>query len=381
MQKISIHGKFANATIYTVDNKDVAIEEYALAQVKNICDFEAIKGNKICVMPDVHAGQGCVIGLTMALSSDKVLPNLVGVDIGCGVLVAKLSTFSTDFAKLDTVIRENVPSGFAVHEKEKDYSPISNLACAKHVQLNRARQSLGTLGGGNHFCELACGEDGHYLVIHTGSRHLGKEVCEWYLRQGRKKGVPYELTWLEGDLREEYLNDIEIVQDFAHANRLSIAQAIIKGMKWKISEMWESVHNYIDFSRKVPILRKGAISASLRENVIIPTNMRDGSLIGVGKGNAAWNFSAPHGAGRIASRKAIQERFTLSQFKEAMQGIYSSCISKGTLDEAPFAYRSEEDIRNALSETVEIRQILRPLYNYKAQGEYAPTDKRRPGAR
>lgn len=367
MQLKYIHGQFADAAVYTVDNPDVAVDAYALAQIQQICDLKAVEGNHICVMPDVHPGKGCVIGLTMTLASEKVMPNLVGVDIGCGVSVVQLDRFSPDYVRLDKVIAEKIPSGFAIHDTAFDYDAIEELCCARHVQLDRARRSLGTLGGGNHFLEIARGADGqHYLIIHTGSRHLGKEVCEWYLKQGHTDDVPYELTWLTGDLREQYLHDLQIVQTFAKANRERIARTVIKAMKWGASYSWESVHNYIDFSGNVPILRKGAISAVNGERVIIPTNMRDGSIVGVGKGNPEWNWSAPHGSGRIGSRAKIREQVTLSTFKKSMQGIYSTCISKETLDEAPFAYRSQTDIAEALQDCVEIRDMLRPVYNFKA---------------
>ena len=367
MQEIRLSGKFADAIIYTVDDSSIAIDQYALAQIQQLCDFEASEGNVIRVMPDVHPGKACVIGLTMTLTTDKVMPNLVGVDIGCGVYVAKLGRFSHDFAKLDKVIATSVPSGFSIHSKEVEYGALDDLCCAKHVQLDMARRSLGTLGGGNHFCEIARGcDEEHFLIIHTGSRHLGKEVCEWYLKNGRKQNVPYELTWLAGNLREEYLQDIKIVQAFASTNRAHIAKAITKGMKWTIEDAWESIHNYIDFSQTKPVLRKGAISALNGERVIIPVNMRDGSIVGIGKGNAAWNWSAPHGSGRISSRAKTKELFTLPAFKESMQGIYSSCVCKDTLDEAPFAYRAQADIVGALHDTVDVSDILRPVYNFKA---------------
>ncbi|MBQ7608843.1 MAG: RtcB family protein [Desulfovibrionaceae bacterium] len=367
MQKKYIRGKFAEALLFLVDNLAIAVDEYALAQIKALCDFQAMEGNVIRIMPDVHPGNACVVGLTMVLTADAVMPNLVGADIGCGVSVSRIEKYTENFTRLDRVIADKVPSGFAIHDKALTYDSLNELCCARHVQLEKARRSLGTLGGGNHFCEIARdSDDARYLVIHTGSRHLGKEVCEWYLKQGKKDGVPYELTWIQGDIREQYLHDMKIVQDFACANRLQIAQAIAKGMKWKLSDTWESVHNYIDFSGNRPILRKGAISAAEGERVIIPINMRDGSLVGFGKGNAEWNWSAPHGSGRIQSRAKIREQFTLSAFKKAMKGVYSTCVAKETLDEAPFAYRPEKDIAEALRDTVEIRAILRPVYNFKA---------------
>ena len=369
MKTLDLHGKFTDAVIYTVDSDDVAIEGYALAQIQQLCDLEACAGNAVRVMPDVHPGKGCVIGLTMTLRSDKVMPNLVGVDIGCGVSCARLGKYAPNFPKLDRVVAERVPSGFAVHARPQAFEGLEELCCARHVQLERALRSLGTLGGGNHFLEVAEDREGQaFLVVHTGSRHLGMEVCEWYLRQGRRPDVPYELTWIDGDLREQYLHDMQIVQRFASASRERIVQAVARGMKWRVESAFESVHNYIDFARDIPILRKGAISAAEGEPVIVPANMRDGSLVGIGRGNPAWNWSAPHGSGRIGSRSKAQASFTLSDFKKAMNGIYSSCISRDTLDEAPFAYRAQADIAEALRDAVEVRDVLRPVYNFKAGG-------------
>ena len=365
MKTLNIHGIFTNAVIYATDNVENAIDDYAIAQIQQLCDFEAAEGNVIRVMPDVHPGKGCVVGLTMRLLNDKVMPNLVGVDIGCGVLVTALADYREDFTKLDNVIAEKVPSGFAVHRDEREYAALEELCCAKHMRLSRARMSLGTLGGGNHFVEVAQGRSGQrYLIVHSGSRHLGKEVCEWYLKLGRRNDVPYELTYLTGDLREQYLHDMHIVQAFAQANRFEIARAIIKGMEWGRTDSWESIHNYIDFDESVPVLRKGAIAAGDGKRVVIPSNMRDGSIIGVGKGNPEWNWSAPHGSGRVSSRNKVRQTHTLSEFKKTMNGIFSTCVSEETLDEAPFAYRAQEDILGVLGETVEVRDILRPVYNF-----------------
>lgn len=370
MQEKHIHGRCAEAIVYTVDNADVAVDDYALAQIRHLCDMEVVSGNTIRVMPDVHPGKGCVIGLTMTLASEAVMPHLVGVDIGCGVSVSRLDRFAPAFRKLDKLLADKVPSGFGIHAKPQAFEGLETLCCARHVQLDRARKSLGTLGGGNHFCEVASDDMGqHYLVIHTGSRHLGKEVCEWYLSQGRRQGVPYEDTWLEGDLREQYLHDMQIVQDFATANRQRIAAVITKGMKWGVADAWESVHNFIDTSGNIPLLRKGAISAAAGERVIIPSNMREGSILGVGKGNAAWNWSAPHGTGRVSSRAQTREQGTLTAFRKSMEGIWCTCISRETLDEAPFAYRAQADMREALRETVDVQTVVRPVYNFKAGGK------------
>ena len=231
MKSIRIAGRYAEAIVYTVDNQDAAIDAYAAAQIRQICDLEASAGCVIRVMPDVHPGKGCVVGLTMRLAPERIMPGLVGADIGCGVSVSRLGRYAPDFPRLDRVIAGRVPSGFAVHGKPQACAGLGELCCAKHVQLERACRSLGTLGGGNHFIEVAQGGDGEaYLVIHTGSRHLGTEVCEWYLRQGRRKDVPYELTWIGGDLREQYLHDLQIVQRFAADSRAAIAQAVARGM-------------------------------------------------------------------------------------------------------------------------------------------------------
>ena len=370
MQVQHVHGSYADAIIYTVDNPLVAIDDYALAQIQQLCDFEAVEGNCIRVMPDVHPGAGCVIGLTMTLASKVVMPNLVGVDIGCGVLVAKLRESALDFLRLDTIIAEKVPSGFDVHEKETAYEALDSLCCAKHVSISHAKKSLGTLGGGNHYIELDRGtDDAIYLVVHTGSRHLGKQVCEWYLKQGRKKHIPYALTFIEVDLAEQYLHDMQIVQGFAQDNRERIVHVIAKAMHWEIEDVFTSVHNYIDFRGSIPLLRKGAIAAGSDERLVIPCNMRDGAILGLGKGNADWNFSAPHGAGRIGSRAQIRKTCTLSAFTKSMEGIYSSCVRADTLDESPFAYRSQEDILGAIANTVVIQDIVKPVYNFKAGGK------------
>ncbi len=373
MNKINIDGKYTNAVIYTTDNPETAVDQYAVAQVQQLCDFPASEGSSIHVMPDFHPGKGCVIGLTMTVN-DKVMPNLVGVDIGCGVSAHRIEKYRADFKKLDKVIRENVPSGFNIHKKAVgniDALDLNGLRCAKHVNLGRAACSLGTLGGGNHFIEVDTAEDGSaWLVIHSGSRHLGVEICNWYLKLGndtlKERGldVPYELTWLEGDLAQDYLHDMQLASAFAAANRDAMCRAIFSGMGWKLGDELHSIHNYISRDN---ILRKGAIAAV--ERCIIPINMRDGIIIGKGKANPDWNHSAPHGAGRICSRSKAKEMFTLTDFKKSMDGIYSSSVRKDTLDEAPFAYRALTDIREAISETVDVEQVLKPVYCFKAGGK------------
>lgn len=290
--------------------------------------------------------------------------------------LAKVKGKTKEFQKLDVVIRDNVPSGFSIRKKMHpmaDTIDLTKLYCYKHIFEEKALLSLGTLGGGNHFIELDMDDDKNvYLVVHSGSRHLGKEVTEYYLTEGQKslksKGIniPYEMTYLEGALMEAYLHDLEIIQDFAALNREIIIAEIIKGMKWKLLDSYSCVHNYVDFSTDTPIIRKGAISAKHGEEIIIPINMRDGILLGTGLGNPEWNYSAPHGAGRIMKREDVKANYTVSAFKSTMKGIYSSCISKDTLDEAPFAYRDIESIKEAIHETVTLEKVLKPIYNFKS---------------
>ena len=376
---ITIYGKYTNAIVYTVENETYALEEYARKQLQMIANHPSAEGSVIRVMPDVHPGKVGTIGLTMTVG-DSILPSLVGVDIGCGMTIAKVKTKGLQFQQLDTVIRENVPVGPRIREKEHKYADridLSELRCSKGINARKAVRSVGTLGGGNHFIEVDKDEDGNiYLVIHSGSRHLGMEVAEYYLRKGQKEMqekkqgyASYEMTCLTGELMEDYLYDIKIIQDFARLNREAMIESIVKGMKWKVEDSFTCIHNYVDFSdAERPILRKGAISAKEGERVIIPINMRDGIILGTGLGNAEWNYSAPHGAGRIYKRSEVAEHHTVSDFKKAMEGIYSVCINKDTLDESPFAYRGIEDIASVIGETVEIDKIIKPVYNYKAGG-------------
>lgn len=377
---ITIYGKYTNATVYTVENELYALDEYARKQIQMICNHPSAEGSTIKIMPDVHPGKVGTIGLTMTVES-SILPSLVGVDIGCGMTIAKIKAKGMQFQQLDSVIRDNVPVGPRVRKKEHKYSAkidLSGLRCAKNVDMRKADLSMGTLGGGNHFIELDKDEEGNiYLVVHSGSRHLGIEVAEHYLRIGQKEMqmkksgfASYEMTCLTGSLMEDYLHDIGIIQEFAKLNREAIIETIVSGMKWKVEESFTCIHNYVDFSDpEKSILRKGAISAKEGERVIIPINMRDGIILGTGLGNAEWNCSAPHGAGRIYKRSEVAEHHTVSDFKKAMEGIHSICISKGTLDESPFAYRNIDDIANVIGETVRIDKIIKPVYNYKAGGE------------
>ena len=401
-----INGKYASAKIFSN-----SVEKYAITQIENICNNEVAKNAKVRVMSDVHPGLICPIGFTMTLENlendktGRILPNLVSVDIGCGVTIAKITkSRGIEFKKLDSVIRNCVPSGFNIRKNPHRFSfdlEFSKLKCQKHIFKEKAVLSLGTLGGGNHFIEIDKSRDNEiFITVHTGSRHLGKEITDFYLNEGRKilrekaceKGFensieipPDELTYLEGNLMKDYLEDMKFAQNFAELNRLAIIDEIAKGMKWKIDESYSCAHNYIDFGEEqskcddikntngtfssVPILRKGAISSQKGERVIIPVNMRDGVILGVGKGNEDWNFSAPHGSGRIMKREDVKKSFTVNAFKKWMEGIYSSCIEKGTLDEAPFAYRRIDEIAKAIEPTVEVTKILKPIYNFKAASE------------
>lgn len=373
----TVNGVYTSANIYTTNNSNTAIDDYAVKQIQMLCDLEAMSGCKIRVMPDVHPGKVGTIGFTSTIGN-KIMPNLIGIDIGCGMTLAQIKAQKLEGQKLDTVIRDNVPSGFGIRKKPHhmtDTFDFSRLRCVKHVRTEKAVLSLGTLGGGNHFIEVDVDSDGnHYIVVHTGSRHLGKEVTEYYLNEGQKAlkthgiNVPYELTWLEGELKDSYLHDLRVAQKFAELNREIIISELTKGMKWKILDMYSCHHNYIE-DAEIPILRKGAISAHKDERVIIPINMRDGIILGTGLGNPEWNYSAPHGSGRIMKREAIKANFTVSSFKSEMKGIYCSCIDKDTLDEAPFAYRGIEEIAESIKDTVNIDKVIRPVYNFKAGGE------------
>ncbi|MBQ5676777.1 MAG: RtcB family protein [Lachnospiraceae bacterium] len=371
----TIHGVYTSAKIFNTEKENNTMDDYALAQLKALCDNQAFDGCTVRIMPDVHPGKVGTIGFTSTLGK-QVLPNVIGIDIGCGMSLAKVKGKTKEFQKLDVVIREHVPSGFSIrktiHSMAQELD-LTKLLCYKHIFEEKARLSLGTLGGGNHFIELDVDDEKNtYLVVHSGSRHLGKEVTEYYLSMGQRqlksKGIeiPYETTYLEGELMDAYLHDLEIVQEFAFLNREIILAEITKNMKWKILDSYSCIHNYVDFRLDTPILRKGAISAQKDEPVIIPINMRDGILLGTGLGNADWNYSAPHGAGRIMKREDVKANYTVSNFKSAMKGIYSSCINKETLDEAPFAYRDLDSIQYAIQETVAMEKIIKPIYNFKA---------------
>lgn len=364
-----IDGTYVSAKIFA----DTA-EDYALAQIRQLCSLEAFAGCKIRVMPDVHPGKVGTIGFT-ATAGSKLLPNVVGIDIGCGITLAKLKQKKAEFQKLDTVIRENIPFGFQIRKKAHRFSGearLEDLKCRRHIHMEKALLSLGTLGGGNHFIEVDRGGDGAlYLVIHSGSRHLGLEVAEYYQRKGyealdpaEREQIPKTLAYVSGALFEAYIHDMKIIQAYARLNRQAMMDELVKGMKLHVAEQFTTVHNYID--TEAMILRKGAVSAKHGEKLLIPVNMRDGSLLCVGKGNNDWNQSAPHGAGRLMSRSAAKQSFTVSEFKKQMKGIYSTSIGAGTLDECPMAYKDMSDIVGNIEPTATIEAIIRPIYNFKA---------------
>ena len=339
----------------------------------HLLDQPFIEGSQIRIMPDTRAGSGCTIGTTMTIS-DKIVPNLVGVDIGCGMETVLLKDKRLDLNQLDKAIHQHIPAGFAIRKETHHYGErldLSALRCAKHTDLNRARLSIGTLGGGNHFIELdQDDEDLLYLVVHSGSRNIGKQVCDYYQNIAAEtlnrngKGADRVLAYLEGQPYDDYLHDMAIIQQYADLNRKAMVNVLEKRMKFKISEQFTTIHNYIDLDSM--ILRKGAISARKGERILIPINMRDGSLVCVGKGNEDWNCSAPHGAGRLMSRGEAKKSITLSQYEKAMEGIYSTTVNRSTLDEAPFAYKPMDDIVANIGDSAEIIKTIKPLYNFKA---------------
>lgn len=397
-----IRGKYSTAKVFADK-----VDEDSVRQIYDLCNQQFTENERIRMMPDVHAGAGCVIGTTMTVT-DRVVPNLVGVDIGCGMETVLIKGRQLEPEQLDKFIKFNIPSGFSIRDKEHRYAErlrLSELRCAKYISLDRAYLSLGTLGGGNHFIEADKGESGIYIVIHSGSRHLGVEVAKHYQKRavdelkhsgdadvkkliaemksaGRekeinaalkklnmqtKKIVPDHLAYVFGSAFDDYIHDMKIVQEFAMMNRKAMMDDIIRGMKLKVSDEFTTVHNYIDTENM--IVRKGSVSAQKGERLIIPINMRDGSLICIGKGNPDWNFSAPHGAGRLFSRSQAKQSFTVSEFKKQMAGIYSSTINSATLDECPMAYKSMNDIVDNIGDTADITEVIKPIYNYKAGEE------------
>ena len=397
-----INGKYNTAKVFT----DL-IENSAVEQLRTLMDQEFVKGSTVRIMPDVHAGKGCTIGTTMTII-DKICPNLVGVDIGCGMTTVALYDAEIDLEKLDKVIREHIPSGFNIRSEEPYFIEVINdllndLHCKDHVNLNRARLSVGTLGGGNHFIEVDKDDEGRlYLVIHSGSRHLGHEIATYYqdlaekqvagndkdsinqvidkLRaEGRHReiadalaklknkriDIPKDLAYLTGDLFDAYIHDMELAQHYAYLNRRFMMSIILEFMDLHCNYAFDTIHNYIDVGNTT-ILRKGAVSAKLTELLLIPMNMRDGSLICKGKGNPDWNYSAPHGAGRLMSRAQAKKQFSVDEFKDSMSGIFSTSIGNDTLDECPMAYKPMQSIIDNISDTAAIVNVIRPIYNFKA---------------
>lgn len=374
---IELKGKYSEAKIFT----DV-VDEASVAQVLLLLNQEFTAGSRIRMMPDIHAGAGCTVGTTMTIS-DKIVPNLVGVDIGCGMETIRIKEKNIELQKLDKLIYEKIPSGFNIREKAHRYFKEINLEelyCYKYIDVARAEKSMGTLGGGNHFIEADRDDDGNiYIVVHSGSRHLGLETANYYQEQGyrelngkslkntKRTAIPKSLAYVSGELFERYIHDMKIIQEYARLNRQAMIDEIIKGMKFHVVEQFTTIHNYIDTDGMV--LRKGAVSAKAGEKLLIPINMRDGSLICVGRGNDDWNQSAPHGAGRLMSRAAAKESFTVSEFKKQMNGIYTTSVNNSTLDECPMAYKSIDDITDNIGDTAEIIKIIKPIYNFKAGGE------------
>ena len=397
---LEIKGRINTAICYAS-----VIEEEAIEQIRRMCDYEFTEGSRIRIMPDVHAGKGCTIGTTMTVT-DKAVPNIVGVDIGCGMYTVNLGKSAVDFEKLDEAAHY-IPSGMNVWEGRQERFDLQELRCYRSLKdTKRLERSLGTLGGGNHFIEIDEAADGtKYLVIHSGSRNLGKQVAELYQQlavdlnkgketyfqerdeiirtykeQGRRKEIeaalkkiawakkestiPEDLCFLYGSYLADYLHDVEVCQRFARRNREKMAEILLDRTGMTGGEAFHTIHNYIDTGEM--ILRKGAIAAHAGEKVLIPINMRDGSVLAVGKGNAEWNYSAPHGAGRIMSRKAAKEQLCLEDYRETMKGVYTTSVNASTLDEAPMAYKSLEDIIDVIRESVDVIDVMKPIYNFKA---------------
>ncbi len=393
-------------------------EEEAVEQIRRMCDYPLTEGSRIRIMPDVHAGKGCTIGTTMTIA-DKVCPNVVGVDIGCGMYTVRLNDTDIDFEKIDAAARY-IPSGMTVWGKKPGRFDLKELICLSGLkEISWLERSLGTLGGGNHFIEIDRAADGSmYLVIHSGSRNLGKQVAEFYQERaielhscrneyqrlrneivktykasgrsaeisGRLKSlektyrnnssaVPDDLCWLFGSDLEDYLHDVAVCQRFARRNRELMAEIILEKTGLKPAWSFHTIHNYIDTNEM--ILRKGAIAAHKNELLLIPINMRDGSVLAVGKGNPEWNYSAPHGAGRVMSRKKARETLSMREYAAAMSGIYTTSINETTIDEAPMAYKRIEDIIDVIRESVDVIEVIRPVYNFKASDDVHPWMKKK----
>ena len=396
----NIEGKINTAICYAK-----VVEDEAIEQIRRMCDYEFTKDSKIRIMPDVHAGKGCTIGTTMTIV-DKVVPNIVGVDIGCGMYTVNLGKTDIDFEKLDEVAHY-IPSGMNIWDGRQERFDFQELRCYRSLKNTKwLERSLGTLGGGNHFIEIDEAKDGtKYLVIHTGSRNLGKQVAEIYqqlaidLNKGKEEyfkkrdaiikeykeagrrneieaalkaiawerkeaSMPEDLCFLYGEYFEDYLHDVEICQNFARRNREKIAEILLEKTGMAAGEAFHTIHNYIDTDEM--ILRKGAIAAHKGEKVLIPINMRDGSVLAIGKGNSEWNYSAPHGAGRLMSRTKAKENLSMAEYRKAMEGVYTTSVNEATLDEAPMAYKSLEDIIDVIRESVDVIDVMKPIYNFKA---------------
>ncbi len=396
---MDVRGKFGEAKIFT----DV-VDEASIAQVIEMLNQPFAEGQRVRMMPDIHAGAGCTVGTTMTIG-DKICPNLIGVDIGCGMQAVRVDADHIDFAVLDKTIRNLVPSGMNVHTRS-GRRPVSidleSLRCAHACDLERARNSVGTLGGGNHFIEVDRDSAGNlWLVVHSGSRHLGVEIATFYQKAaienlhqvsadkrtalinslkaaGRQSEIqnalanlqpayphiPDALCWCEGDLMQDYLHDMKIAQQFAVANRQAIVDIILNRMGLHAVDGFSTIHNYIDLDNM--ILRKGSVSAQKGERLIIPMNMRDGSLICVGKGNPDWNYSAPHGAGRIMSRGQAKKEISLTDFEDSMKNVWTTSVQISTIDESPMAYKPMESILENIVDTVRVVDIIKPVYNFKA---------------
>lgn len=363
---IDLIGKYNSARVFT-DKLDPG----ARVQILELLDQPFVAGSKIRIMPDVHVGAGCTIGTTMTIK-DKVVPNLVGVDIGCGMETIVLAEKKLDLARLDQIINRLIPAGFATRRRPHpflDDADLQNLRCLHQINLNRARLSIGTLGGGNHFIEVDKDDDGTlYLVIHSGSRNPGKQVADYYQKKAAAslagKGIKRALAYCEGKLLDDYLNDMAIMQRYADTNRKAMRQVLVEAMDLTVTDSWTTVHNYIDLDSM--ILRKGAVSAQAGERILIPLNMRDGSLICLGKGNPDWNQSAPHGAGRLMSRRQARQAISMAEYEKSMTGIYTTSVSRDTLDEAAFAYKPLEEIAAHITPAAQIIKQIKPIYNFKA---------------
>lgn len=408
-----IKGKINTAICYAK-----VVEDDAIEQIRRMCDYNLTEGSRVRIMPDVHSGKGCTIGTTMTVT-DKACPNIVGVDIGCGMYTVKLADTEFDFEKIDSICHF-IPSGMNVWEGRIERFDLTSLKCYRYLRdSRRLERSLGTLGGGNHFIEIDKAADGtYYLIVHSGSRNLGKQVAEIYqqlaidlhagkedyfvrreeiIRTYKEEGkrseiqatlkaldkeykakiseIPEDICWLYGKYLDDYLHDVEICQAFARRSREKMVEIILEKTGMTAVEAFHTIHNYIDTDEM--ILRKGAIAAHKGEKVLIPINMRDGSVIAIGKGNPDWNYSAPHGAGRVMSRTRAKEFISIEEYKSAMEGIYTTSVNENTIDEAPMAYKSIDDIIDVIRESVDIIDIMKPVYNFKASDDDAPWKKKK----